>query len=1534
VRKRAVGSGPIGGLGKSRTRPIARLIGAVGVLTCALMSVAVADAAPRSLNGFVGGTAGINTGGLFTQPHDVAMYTAGTPTVLDDKVLVVEAIASNSRVQRLDRDGNFERLWGKDTVRAGANGDSGEGFEICIEAVSEVGGCKSAPAGTAAGELSQPTGVAVDQSTGHVFVMDRGNRRVQEYTIDGAFVRAWGWGVDTGAAAFEICTSTCHAGRVGNVEGDGNTGQFGSTGSMNSMAISPVGSKDLFVTDAGNRRVLQFERDGDFVRGWGADVAPPLGGGFEICEGVGDDCQAGQGGLYASGWPQHIAIDGNGVAYVSDDDSSTSDRVVRFATEPPPAPSDAGSSLLDALPGSMLADGATAGLEIDPLSDNLLVARDRTADVVLSVVQEISDPGAEIPPGGPPSPTVIETDVFVDESDNAEGGPTRSLGLDPANGNVYLTVTGIKPPPAGPFTACTGFTCAGLAVLASTTGPLNAETEAPTDVGATSVQLAGSVNPGGGVARYRFQVSADGQSWTDVGRGGYVAGSLDVGVSVNASGLEPATMYRVRLLVTKQVDLPITETAISEEDVLLTDAKAPIVNTLGSSRRSDVSVRLRGVVDPEGSSTSYRFEYGAAGGSFDRHVPVPDAQAGAGNVPQLVTQDVGDLLPSTSYHYRIVATNSMGTVVGDPVTFTTRPSEPLPNPPPGRGYELVSPADKVAGVGVGIWYQGPSTSGLLGLAAHDGDRFLVKGSYGAVLVDGEFSFADDWALAERTPQGWTNEPLISRRAHGSHTLVFMDEAAVTSDLGLLGYSSVGLKLFAEQEEWIKEVTGPITYLRDWETGKWELFGPVSGTEVGGLGASLRIADDGGSAVSASAARGLAGPMDPTLDLSFVTSVWLDELPPDGASDVFPGLGVRSVVNVCTDGTEIPARVDVGGTFKLGAQDCPAPAPGRSHALIDGDRGADLGADREQVISADGSRIFFVAPDSERTDPCSGVSGATACPSQVYVRQRGSNGVVTRWISRPEVTGQDASLLGPAIFEGASKDGDKVFFRTASPLTADDPNGQGELPPPDGVTTGTPSPASWDLYMYDMPDGAGADPAGGDLVRISAGPGGGGDCNSPAGGASTTRGALRYVSDDGTRLYFACAAPLGGVALPDDGTTTSPGGTPSTTATSNLYHYDGTRPVGQRWRFVAQLPRESALGACAAAGIQPGQPLAPDNKQSPDLAAFPVNCLRGTRDGSFITFFTDGQLTDDDPDAETGDIYAYDADLDELARVTSPQGGDGGTYPCLVTVSMPRCYGDDGIGSSTGVTKLPKLGVAEDPSGSRVLFFESRSRLIPEDEDDAYDVYEWRAGELSLISAGDDDAFYVGSDRSGQDVYIATRDRLSWQDRDAVLDVYTARTGGGIPQPVDSRETCSAVDDQCHAAGEGISVPAVESDRATGGNPSIQRVRVVLARPSAKARRWAARTGKLIVPLTTTAPTTVRVSARARVAGRARRVGTGSARIPRAGAAKVEVALSKGALRRLRSGGRLTVTLVAKATGARAGSIRISLRHLGKGRSGS
>ncbi len=94
--------------------------------------------------------------------------------------------------------------------------------------------------GTGNGRFDGPAGVAVDPTTGDVYVTDTENHRVQKFDADGTFLAKWG------------------------SEGTGN-GQFDYP---EAVAVDPT-TGDVYVADTRNHRVQKFDSDGTFLTGWG-----------------------------------------------------------------------------------------------------------------------------------------------------------------------------------------------------------------------------------------------------------------------------------------------------------------------------------------------------------------------------------------------------------------------------------------------------------------------------------------------------------------------------------------------------------------------------------------------------------------------------------------------------------------------------------------------------------------------------------------------------------------------------------------------------------------------------------------------------------------------------------------------------------------------------------------------------------------------------------------------------------------------------------------------------------------------------------------------------------------------------------------------------------------------------------------------------------------------------------------------------------------------------------------------------------------
>ncbi|MDO9352523.1 MAG: Calx-beta domain-containing protein, partial [Solirubrobacteraceae bacterium] len=212
--------------------------------------------------------------------------------------------------------GTFDRLWGTDVVTGG-----GTGFETCVAAPDCKAGVGTAAAG---GALSGPADVAIGPD-GNVYVADTGNNRVQVFSAAGAFIRAFGWGVDPASPnALGTCTvaANCLAGAPESQNGSRSEG--GRLDEPRGIAVGQNGH--VYVTEFRAHRLSEFTATGDFVRLWGVRVNDALAGDeFEICPAAqADQCTfglaGGSSGPHGGGLetPMGVDIDSQGDVYVAD----------------------------------------------------------------------------------------------------------------------------------------------------------------------------------------------------------------------------------------------------------------------------------------------------------------------------------------------------------------------------------------------------------------------------------------------------------------------------------------------------------------------------------------------------------------------------------------------------------------------------------------------------------------------------------------------------------------------------------------------------------------------------------------------------------------------------------------------------------------------------------------------------------------------------------------------------------------------------------------------------------------------------------------------------------------------------------------------------------------------------------------------------------------------------------------------------------------------------------------------------------------
>ena len=118
------------------------------------------------------------------------------------------------RVMVFDANGNIVRVFGWDVVSTGKPNDVGtNAFEVCdMEAGNVLSDCKAGgvtgvSGGQFGGFSNSNAGELIVDSSEHVWVADGANRRIQEFSLNGAFLGAYGWDV-------------VPAGKAGNVPGN------------------------------------------------------------------------------------------------------------------------------------------------------------------------------------------------------------------------------------------------------------------------------------------------------------------------------------------------------------------------------------------------------------------------------------------------------------------------------------------------------------------------------------------------------------------------------------------------------------------------------------------------------------------------------------------------------------------------------------------------------------------------------------------------------------------------------------------------------------------------------------------------------------------------------------------------------------------------------------------------------------------------------------------------------------------------------------------------------------------------------------------------------------------------------------------------------------------------------------------------------------------------------------------------------------------------------------------------------------------
>ena len=642
--------------------------------------------------------------------------------------------------------------------------------------------------------------------------------------------------------------------------------------------------------------------------------------------------------------------------------------------------------------------------------------------------------------------------------DSSAAQVSAALESLPAIGSHNVSVTGSA---GGPFTI------EFIGARAHTNIPqLGADSSGLTPAGA-SVTVASTREGGDGWAHLAGSPAC-------VPEASKLAKEGNQSVHAEIKGLSAGTVYDYRL---------DAATSLSEHGAALdgdTESFAapakPLVEDVSVDDVSSSWADFHGVLDPLGQDTTYHFEYlsaaafAADGNSFlgpdlAASAPLSAADIGSGDRGVSVNVQAGGLSASTTYEYRLVASNGEGTTDSANGVFSTSPAA-MTGLPDGRSYEMLTPPNKedsedTFGGPKDVASQereeegfGGATNYDLGYSSEDGEHFLLftTAAFGPFPSSGEGSY-----VFSRGAGGW------SLRSAASPELGVQSRAAEVydpADFSVLGVNDAleesGVVLGSSVEAQLVGRAG----------------GPYATIHSGKEGTSTEATIAGGSA-----------------DLSHVVLEGPDhELTPKG-EDSKQDAGTEALYEWgAAEGLRLVNLNPKGALLKCGAV---LGIAGRNDA---GAEGGTHGA-----VSGDGSKVFFTAPDPYALSAGSGCwNGGSENSPQLYVREDGTRTVEVSASEAgvKEAPANPANPVEPAVFVGASSDGSKVFFLTKTELSK-----EAEMLGLHDV----------ELYEYDSDPGEGE----ASLVRVSRG-----ESGVPAGVED-----VAAVSSDGSAVYFGAAGEL-------------------------------------------------------------------------------------------------------------------------------------------------------------------------------------------------------------------------------------------------------------------------------------------------------------------------------------------------------------------------------------------------------------------------
>jgi hypothetical protein len=915
--------------------------------------------------------------------------------------------------------------------------------------------CQPGEGGSNAGQLSGPVGVAVSDESGDVYVVDQGNRRVEEFTETGVFVAEFappgGFGDPYGVAV------------------------------DNSESLLDLSRGDVYVTDIGRKVIDKFSAVGAYE----GDLTEA-----EVCK-YEEPCQVRP---FAS--LRGIATDSAGDLWVFQvneareareareeglidefSDAGSFAETFRLLTNPRSNHALAvgcagevyvGEGVVMDIDNYTTSGGLIAGTEGHPGTGALAVVPCAAGALAGEVLQDTGDAIARYEPITSSGQAPLE--VFPGE-DVPAGHEGLSASPDIAV-NASATVYASEP------------TSNRIQSFDYVEVP-TATTEAPVEVTETGLTLHGSVNPEGeSVSECYFEYGVEPGKYTNTvecePKAGEITGSKAVAVSAKLSGLPAAQLRSFRLVAVSSAGVPGDGKGVA--------IARPVTAREAISGVGAVAARASGEINPGNLPSCYWIEYGL---SAEYGSKTPEVCVGAGEAEVAVGAELVGLQPDSSYHFRVVARNELGVLAGSDFAFSTF-SPSVASLPDGRVYEVVSAVgaghdtdvyvpngmllalDTVGGVGRhGIY------TGFPFQASEDGEAVAYVGDPPANGGNGAFgdSQGNEYVARRGSLGGWSQESINASSFSNSYlafsgdlSVGVLESAEQLAESAPAGYHN----LYRRTVGWRPSAGGAFeaalgSFKPLFSTGPCDLpaeFGALINNkhEPGPL-------FDGGNEGTASA---------PAFShVLFEADASLPSIPAaegcQGGNDLYDSVGGSlHLVNVLPDG-----KVESDATF------------GRQGPSANGF----LTPEISNVISSDGSRIYWSAVETVALG-----SQYEERPKALYVRENdtqpqspveGGECTVAADACTVQVDRAEPGMgpSGHGQFWTASRDGASVFFTDESRLT----KGAGA------------AAGAADLYEYDLER-----PEEERLVDLTA---------PLSSGAHAAVQGVVGVSEDGSYVYF-------------------------------------------------------------------------------------------------------------------------------------------------------------------------------------------------------------------------------------------------------------------------------------------------------------------------------------------------------------------------------------------------------------------------------